>query len=228
MNGFTSMATDRQNNGNGPTNPMMEVLTHMLTGKGERDGLAVLRACKEGQGTTNPALAHIIQLLEQQQHTRQDFHNGLDLRVEDSRASDSDEPQVEAPLDENEFTEQIQQITAAFDALQSRTRMLAAALGACEQCFGEDLLCESCSGCGIPGWAMPHPASFRKYVLPALTKARAVEFEHRRTRQSREQTKRQSDQSSGTHTERLGGQVARKLNHSGEYGGFDERIVWDQ
>lgn len=228
MNRFTSMATDRQNNENGFTNPMMEVLTHMLTGKGEQNALTLLRACKEGQGTTNPALANIIQVLEQQQQTRQESNNVLDLQAEDSRVSDPDEPQIETPLDVNEFTEQIQQITVAFDALQRRTGMLAAALGACEQCFGEDLLCECCSGCGVPGWAMPHPASFKKYVLPALRRARAVEFEHRRSHPSHEQTNRQSDQSLGTHTERLGGHVARTFNHSGEYGGFDERIVWDQ
>jgi len=228
MNRFTSMAIAGQNNGNGSTNPMIEVLTHLLTGKGEQNALTLLQACKEKQGATNPALANIIQVLEQQQQTCQESHNVLDLQAEESRGSDSDEPQVETPVDVNEFSEQIQQITAAFDALQRRTLRLAAALGGCEQCFGEDLLCEGCSGCGVPGWAVPHPGLFKKYVLPALRRARAVEFEHRRDHPSRERTNRQSDQSSGTHTEGLGGHVARTLNHSGENGGFDERIVWDQ
>lgn len=59
------------------------------------------------------------------------------------------------------------------DALR-RLENLAAALGACPLCLGEDPLCPTCHGAGEPGARAPDPVAFRRYVVPALDRARAL------------------------------------------------------
>lgn len=56
----------------------------------------------------------------------------------------------------------------------ARLEELAAALGACPACFGDDLLCPTCHGRGEPGARAPDPAAFRRFVVPALDRARAA------------------------------------------------------
>jgi hypothetical protein len=50
--------------------------------------------------------------------------------------------------------------------------LLAAALGACRLCWGDDPECHECGGNGIPGGAVPRQPLFAKYVLPALRRRR--------------------------------------------------------
>ena len=47
---------------------------------------------------------------------------------------------------------------------------LAAALGSCENCWGEDQSCETCGGEGIPGWRDVNKRLFNIYVQPCLEK----------------------------------------------------------
>lgn len=44
---------------------------------------------------------------------------------------------------------------------------LAAALGACYLCWGEDDRCEQCRGAGHPGWALPDAELYERFVVPA-------------------------------------------------------------
>lgn len=60
------------------------------------------------------------------------------------------------------------------EAACARLETLAAALGACPVCFGEDLLCDTCHGAGAPGARAPDPHEFNRLVAPALESARAV------------------------------------------------------
>src|SRR5437764_7521963 len=53
-------------------------------------------------------------------------------------------------------------------AVRGRLEVLAAAIGACPTCFGEDLLCDTCHGAGSPGSRMPQADEFNHYVRPAL------------------------------------------------------------
>jgi hypothetical protein len=59
------------------------------------------------------------------------------------------------------------------EALRVRSDTLAAALGACYLCFGEDLSCPACMGQGAPGALLPDAAAFRQYVAPAVNRIRA-------------------------------------------------------
>lgn len=52
--------------------------------------------------------------------------------------------------------------------LRERLEILAAALGACSDCWGEDSACSSCSGEGVPGCFLPDRDAFAGYVLPAV------------------------------------------------------------
>jgi hypothetical protein len=52
--------------------------------------------------------------------------------------------------------------------LRDQTRRLAAALGACHACWGEDSGCADCQGCGRPGRSGPDEILFAEMVMPAV------------------------------------------------------------
>jgi hypothetical protein len=56
----------------------------------------------------------------------------------------------------------------ALNAMQSRNAIIAAALGACRECWGEELECPECKGAGGPGWIAPDPTAFETWVAPAI------------------------------------------------------------
>lgn len=64
---------------------------------------------------------------------------------------------------------------AELETLRGRNDAVAAALGACYLCFGEDPACPECGGRGHPGSLTPEPAAFRRYVVPAVRRARAAQ-----------------------------------------------------
>ena len=47
---------------------------------------------------------------------------------------------------------------------------LAAALGSCENCWGEDSTCDHCGGKGTPGWRPVNARLFQLYIQPAFDK----------------------------------------------------------
>ena len=59
-------------------------------------------------------------------------------------------------------------------ACSQRLEDLAAALGACPACFGDDLLCDTCHGTGRPGARAPEAAEFARYVMPAVERVRSA------------------------------------------------------
>jgi hypothetical protein len=59
-------------------------------------------------------------------------------------------------------------------ACSQRLEDLAAALGACPACFGDDLLCDTCHGAGRPGARAPEAAEFARYVIPAVERVRSA------------------------------------------------------
>ena len=56
---------------------------------------------------------------------------------------------------------------AELEELRGRNDMLAAALGACYLCWGENALCEVCGGAGAPGSTPPDAELFAALVVPA-------------------------------------------------------------
>lgn len=58
------------------------------------------------------------------------------------------------------------------EALRERNDTLAAALGACYLCWGEDYECPVCGGAGHPGSSMPDSALLAQLVAPAVRRLR--------------------------------------------------------
>ena len=56
---------------------------------------------------------------------------------------------------------------AELEELRGRNDMLAAALGACYLCWGDNATCEVCGGAGVPGAAPPDAELFAALVVPA-------------------------------------------------------------
>lgn len=56
--------------------------------------------------------------------------------------------------------------------LMDRIEILAYALGACPECWGDDGQCEVCKGQGRPGRYIPEKEAFDQYVLPVLKSLR--------------------------------------------------------
>jgi len=147
-------------------NPMLSVLIDALSGSGRADPLALLQAQLGAQA--NPQVAQILLLLKQQREQRAAEEDSSELSEEE--AQESAEPSE--ALDDT-----VQRVYSELEALRARNHVFAAAVGACPLCFGDDPLCEECGGRGAPGSLTPKPAAFRKYVLPAFRRARAIEME---------------------------------------------------
>lgn len=73
-----------------------------------------------------------------------------------------------------ELSETAQRLFDEREAARHRIETLAAALGACPACFGENLLCETCHGAGRPGARAPAALEFRTLVMPAIERVRAA------------------------------------------------------
>jgi hypothetical protein len=80
----------------------------------------------------------------------------------------------------------LQAVEAELDELRERNDCLAAALGACYECWGEDPDCDICGGDGRPGSSLPDRRLFKEIVDPAI---RAVQAERQR-RRARESDRR--------------------------------------
>lgn len=151
--------------GGEPPAPGQDPLLAALLGRGEGgeavDPLALLKAQLETQAQTDPRTALILRCLEQ--------------RAQQPPAEEMEPAGEEAGADVSELQDLMEQAYSELEALRMRNDVLAAALGACYLCFGEDPLCETCGGRGVPGSRAPEPTAFRKYVLPAMRRAQAVE-----------------------------------------------------
>jgi len=73
----------------------------------------------------------------------------------------------------SELRAHVESMFAELTVLRDRTDRLAAALGACCLCWGEDAGCRACRGRGRPGFAIPDELQFEELVLPAVLALRA-------------------------------------------------------
>jgi hypothetical protein len=61
---------------------------------------------------------------------------------------------------------------AELEDLRRRNEIFAAAVGACEICWGDDPTCQICRGEGRPGWEEPNRGLFAEVAGPALRRLR--------------------------------------------------------
>lgn len=130
-----------------------------------QDPVKAMLGALGGNAQDNPQLAMVMELLE----TQQDDDSEERLR-EELRA----EVQAEQAEAVAELADTARQTFAELEACRSRIESLAAALGACPDCFGSNLLCETCGGEGSPGSRLPQAAEFERYVRPAVARVRTA------------------------------------------------------
>lgn len=73
----------------------------------------------------------------------------------------------------SELRQDMKGMFAEIKPLRERNDALAAAVGACCLCWGQNLECRSCRGRGGPGFCMPDESLFEEFVLPAIQTLRA-------------------------------------------------------
>ncbi|HEV2541873.1 MAG TPA: hypothetical protein VGU70_03800 [Methylobacterium sp.] len=132
---------------------------------GSMDPHKVIMSALAGQTEENPHLGLLLKLVEEQGEDNHDGQLREEIR-EEVRAE-----QAEAV---SELSETARRLFADVEACRDRLASLAAALGACPACFGEDLLCETCGGAGAPGSRLPQADEFHRYVRPAIERVRAA------------------------------------------------------
>ena len=97
--------------------------------------------------------------------------------LRENEDDDEEEPEVEErpepSVDLAEIASMLRRLHAEVQELRHRNDLLAAALGGCHLCWGDDLLCESCAGRGRPGAALPDARACRACVRPAVRRVTA-------------------------------------------------------
>ena len=159
------------------TDPMLGVLIDALSGKGQIDPLVLLRTQLDVQARDNPKAAQILQLLEQrrQQQNSEPQEEDVILPSEEDAYLDqgtmAEAAQEESARHTQELEDTVNRVYAELEALRVRNDALAAALGACYLCFGDDVLCKECGGRGVPDlWHLSQQhsgsTSFRRFAVP--------------------------------------------------------------
>lgn len=132
---------------------------------GSADPRQALFAALAGSSGSNPQLDVLMKL----------FDTGLsDTAGDDLRAEIREEIRQEQAEAVAELAATAERLFAERQEARARIEAVAAAIGACAVCFGENLLCETCHGAGSPGGRAPASAEFNRYVLPAVERVRTA------------------------------------------------------
>lgn len=133
----------------------IEALQALLPG---HPALAALSAAGSDPASIVSAIGS---LLQEQQATAQRTESGRLAECEEQLAALSSRCQALRDI--------AQRLESERNALRRRNAALAAALGACPRCWGEEAGCPTCAGEGVPGSAPPHPLHYQHYVAPLET-----------------------------------------------------------
>lgn len=144
------------------------LLQQMLGVTGEKPTMQSLLA----QVTeTNPTLAPFANYLVQR-----------DAERREREANEATEITVEPLPDRRESLKKLEQtvnkLYRELEDLRGRNDALAAALGACYLCWGDDLQCPICQGRGTSGWQASDEILFDQWVVPAV---RALQLRRKAT-----------------------------------------------
>lgn len=134
-------------------------------------------------GDTDPRAQLIGQYLAAQRQAEEDL--AADGDADDSEAIEHSARISEAEWEQRErrkdrLRRMVRNMREELEELRERNDRLAAALGACYLCWGDDPECPLCHGNGHPGFLAPEPDSFSRLVAPALRRIRRPAREDRR------------------------------------------------
>jgi hypothetical protein len=140
-------------------------------------------------GNSNPAVASLLQQVKaQQQQAGAAPADVIDVEAVPTHAASPEEAEtvgetessgcVEEPDDPSaseihDLQRRADLMCAELKLVRERNDLLAAALGACCLCWGQDLSCRSCRGRGGPGFCIPDEELFEEHVVPAIHTFRA-------------------------------------------------------
>jgi len=132
---------------------------------GTTDPVSLILSQLNAQAPDNPALAVLGRLLEQRRSLAEAESEKDSADDDVSRRAEIDQERARCMQD---LRDAVEKAYAELEMLRERNDALAAALGACFVCFGNDPGCQECGGRGVPGSRPPEPAAYREFVLPAM------------------------------------------------------------
>ena len=114
-------------------------------------------------GEKNPKMKPIINYLAHQQANNPDDER-------DVIETETDVPVKKKKRSFSHLRKIVNNMYMELEYLREKNDTLAAALGACYLCWGEDPECPECNGKGQPGYFVPEGNLFTVFVTPALRK----------------------------------------------------------
>jgi hypothetical protein len=125
------------------------------------------------QASTNPMAAMLAKHLAEQK-ANASSSPVIDVEAsEEAPLSKDQEAAIQTSAELSELRQNVKDMCAELKLLRNRNDELAAAVGACCLCWGQNLECRSCRGRGGPGFCMPDETLFEEFVLPAVQTLRA-------------------------------------------------------
>ena len=144
------------------------LLLQALAGSGS-DGLSAKDVLLSQLDETDPNTSLLIKLLAQQ--TPETIADEAEAEADQERLREEERTRARAAERAKalrHLRNTIDTLYAELEDLRARNDMLAAALGACHLCWGEDGRCPECGGQGHPGFFSLDRPLFGQLVVPAV------------------------------------------------------------
>jgi hypothetical protein len=173
---------------------MNALLMQMITARAGGNSNPTIANILERMRPSNPNSALDIQELLAQQASTNPMAAMLAKHLAEQKANPSSSPVIDVEANEeatvskdqeaaiqneqtsaelSELRQNVKDMCAELKLLRNRNDELAAAVGACCLCWGQNLECRSCRGRGGPGFCIPDETLFEEFVLPAVQTLRA-------------------------------------------------------
>jgi hypothetical protein len=161
----------------GAASPMVADLLARMNSAGP-GGCANVEELLAQQAATNPIAAMFAKQFAAQKAARAAIDESRVIDMEAAPSATEDEAAAAAAVEArsrelNELREKMNTLLTELELLRQRNDTLAAALGACCLCWGQNIDCRSCRGRGEPGFCIPDESLFEEFVLPAIRTLRA-------------------------------------------------------
>ena len=161
----------------GAVNPMVADLLARMNSAGPGDCANVEELLAQ-QAATNPVAAMFAKQFAAQKAAREAIDQSRVIDMEAAPTPAEEEEAAAAAMEArsrelNELREKMNMMLTELELLRQRNDTLAAAVGACCLCWGQNIDCRSCRGRGGPGFCIPDESLFEEFVLPAIRTLRA-------------------------------------------------------
>jgi len=155
------------------SNPALQALLSQIDPSMGSDALPSTQELLSQLENTNPTVGLIAKYLATRQASEHETNSEDEAEAEEA-ARLAEEQRL--AFEQSERLAQVVQrlerwvkkLQAELEQLRGRNDALAAALGACYLCWGEEAGCPVCHGTWHSGYAMPDKQLFVQYVVPAI------------------------------------------------------------